>query len=75
MTVTETKSFGQPNGHIEYYRGAAYEIDFLLEMKIEFALDDNMVEKAVRAIHRTARVGRPGAGKIFVSTIDEATYA
>jgi nitrogen regulatory protein P-II 1 len=72
ITVTEAKGFGRQKGHTELYRGAEYVVDFLPKVKIEIVLGDDMVEKAVEAIRRSAQTGRIGDGKIFVSNIEEA---
>ncbi|HUJ26824.1 MAG TPA: P-II family nitrogen regulator [Myxococcales bacterium] len=71
LTVTEVKGFGRQKGHTELYRGAEYVVDFLPKVKIEVVLSDEMVPKALEAIERSAKTGRIGDGKIFVSTIDE----
>src|SRR3569833_3189630 len=75
ITVTEAKGFGRQKGHTELYRGAEYVVDFLPKVKIEIVLGDDMVEKAVEAIRRAAQTGRIGDGKIFVSTIEEDSFA
>ena len=72
ITVTEAKGFGRQKGHTELYRGAEYVVDFLPKVKIEIVLADDMAEKAIEAIRRTAQTGRIGDGKIFVSNIEEA---
>jgi nitrogen regulatory protein P-II 1 len=71
LTVTEVKGFGRQKGHTELYRGAEYVVDFLPKVKIEIVLSDEMVAKALEAIERSAKTGRIGDGKIFVSTVDE----
>lgn len=72
ITVTEAKGFGRQKGHTELYRGAEYVVDFLPKVKLELVLGDNMVEKAVEAIVTSAKTGRIGDGKIFVSKVEEA---
>jgi nitrogen regulatory protein P-II 1 len=72
ITVTEAKGFGRQKGHTELYRGAEYVVDFLPKVKLELVLGDNMVEKAVEAIIASAKTGRIGHGKIFVSNVEEA---
>lgn len=72
ITVIEAKGFGRQKGHTELYRGAEYVVDFLPKVKIEVVLADDMVEKGVEAIRRSAQTGRIGDGKIFVSSIEEA---
>src|SRR5512134_663601 len=70
ITVTEAKGFGRQKGHTELYRGAEYVVDFL--PKVELVLGDTMVEKAIDAIIASAKTGRIGDGKIFVSNVEEA---
>ncbi len=71
ITVVEAKGFGRQKGHTELYRGAEYVVDFLPKVKIEVVCEDAVAEKAIEAIMTSARTGRIGDGKIFVSTIDE----
>jgi len=71
MTVSEVKGFGRQKGHTELYRGAEYVVDFLPKIKIEIALPDELVEKAVQAIVEAANTGRIGDGKIFVLPMEE----
>jgi nitrogen regulatory protein P-II 1 len=72
MTVTEVKGFGRQKGHTEIYRGSEYTVDFLPKIKIEVVLPDDRVEPAVRAILKTARTGKIGDGKVFVTPVEEA---
>lgn len=72
MTVTEVKGFGRQKGHTEIYRGSEYTVDFLPKIKIEVVLPDDRVEPAVKAILKTARTGKIGDGKIFVTPVEEA---
>lgn len=71
MTVTEVKGFGRQKGHTELYRGAEYVVDFLPKVKLEMALDDDLVDQAVDAITKAAQTGKIGDGKIFIQTLDE----
>ena len=72
MTVTEVKGFGRQKGHTEIYRGSEYTVDFLPKIKIELVISDDKLDDAVEAIVKTAKTGKIGDGKVFVSTIDEA---
>lgn len=72
MTVTEVKGFGRQKGHTEIYRGSEYTVDFLPKIKLEIVIPDEKLEEAVEAIVKTAKTGKIGDGKVFVSTIDEA---
>jgi nitrogen regulatory protein P-II 1 len=67
LTVCEVKGFGRQKGHTELYRGAEYAIDFLPKVKIEVVLPDSLLDAAIEAINRSARTGKIGDGKIFVS--------
>ncbi|MFT3800479.1 MAG: P-II family nitrogen regulator [Burkholderiaceae bacterium] len=71
ITVTEVKGFGRQKGHTELYRGAEYVVDFLPKVKIEAAVDDDLVERAIDAIENSARTGKIGDGKIFVYDLQE----
>ena len=71
MTVTEVKGFGRQKGHTEIYRGSEYTVDFLPKVKIEIALTDELVGKAVDAITQAAKTGKIGDGKIFVTPIED----
>jgi nitrogen regulatory protein P-II 2 len=72
LTVTEVKGYGRQKGHTEIYRGAEYAVSFLPKLKIEVAVDDDMVAKALDAITGAAKTGQIGDGKIFVHSIDHA---
>lgn len=72
MTVTEVKGFGRQKGHTEFHHGSEYTVDFLPKIKIEIVLSDAQTESVVSAILRTARTGKIGDGKVFVSEISEA---
>lgn len=72
MTVTEVKGFGRQKGHTEIYRGSEYTVDFLPKIKIELVIADNKLEEAVNAITKSAKTGKIGDGKVFVSNIEQA---
>ncbi len=72
MTVTEVKGFGRQKGHVEFYRGAKYEVQFLPKIKIELAVSDEKLEEAVNIIIESARTGEIGDGKIFVYNLEDA---
>ena len=71
MTVTEVKGFGRQRGHTELYRGAEYVVDFLPKVKVEVALSEDLAERAIEAIVESARTGKVGDGKIFVTNLTE----
>lgn len=71
LTVTEVKGFGRQKGHTELYRGAEYVVDFLPKVKIEIVVADGEVDGAIEAIVKSARTGKIGDGKIFVSTVEQ----
>ena len=70
ITVTEVKGFGRQKGHTELYRGAEYVVDFLPKVKLEIAVDDDVVERTIEAIVGAARTGKIGDGKIFVQPLE-----
>ena len=72
ITVTEVKGFGRQRGHTELYRGAEYVVDFLPKAKIELAVADDLAEQVIEAISNTARTGKIGDGKIFVTELVQA---
>ena len=72
ITVTEVKGFGRQKGHTELYRGAEYVVDFLPKVKIEAAVNDDLVEQVVEAISKAANSGKIGDGKIFVLGLEQA---
>jgi len=72
ITVTEVKGFGRQRGHTELYRGAEYIVDFLPKARLELAVPDDIADQVVDAIVATARTGKIGDGKVFVSTVEEA---
>jgi nitrogen regulatory protein P-II 2 len=71
ITVTEVKGFGRQKGHTELYRGAEYVIDFLPKVKIDVAITDDLVDRAIEAIETSARTGKIGDGKIFVYDLEQ----
>jgi nitrogen regulatory protein P-II 1 len=72
MTVTEVRGHGRQKGHTEVYRGREYTVDLLPKVKIEMVLPDRMAETAVATILKTAKTGKIGDGKIFLTKVDEA---
>ncbi|MFZ9202096.1 MAG: P-II family nitrogen regulator [Opitutales bacterium] len=71
MTVTEVKGFGRQKGHTEIYRGSEYTVDFLPKVKLELALPDELVDRAIDTITKAARTGKIGDGKIFVQSLSD----
>ena len=71
LTVTEVKGFGRQKGHTELYRGAEYVVDFLPKIKLEVAVADDQLDRVLEAIQNSARTGKIGDGKIFVSTLEQ----
>ncbi len=71
MTVTEVKGFGRQRGHTEMYRGAEYTVDFLPKVKIELVVPADKLDEVEEAIIRSARTGKIGDGKIFVTDVEQ----
>jgi nitrogen regulatory protein P-II 1 len=72
MTVAEVRGHGRQKGHTEHYRGSEYVVDLLPKIKIEMVLPDSLADAAIKAILKTAKTGKIGDGKIFLSKIDDA---
>jgi nitrogen regulatory protein P-II 1 len=71
MTILEARGHGRQKGHTEFYRGREYTVDLIPKIKLELVVADTMVEKVVQAISASARTGKIGDGKIFLSRVDE----
>ena len=69
MTVTEVKGFGRQRGHTELYRGAEYVVDFVPKARVDIAVRNDLVDPVIDAIVKTAKTGKVGDGKIFVSEL------
>jgi nitrogen regulatory protein P-II 1 len=72
MTVSEVRGHGRQKGHTEVYRGSEYTVDLLPKIKIEMVVADSLADLAVQAILKTAKTGKIGDGKIFLSKVNEA---
>lgn len=72
LTVYEVKGYGRQKGHTELYRGAEYVVDFIPKVKIDVVVSDDLVSAVIEAITTSAKTGKIGDGKIFISTVEEA---
>ncbi|MFL6583015.1 MAG: P-II family nitrogen regulator [Chthoniobacterales bacterium] len=72
MTLSEVRGFGRQKGHSEIYRGSEYTVDFLPKVKFELVVADDRAQRAVEAILRSAKTGKIGDGKVFVSGVEQA---
>ena len=72
MTVCEVKGFGRQKGHTEIFRGSEYTVDLLPKIRLDIVVADEMVERAVAVIIKSARTGKIGDGKVFISPIEDA---
>jgi nitrogen regulatory protein P-II 2 len=71
LTVTEVRGFGRQRGHTEVYRGAEYAVEFVPKTRIEVAVPDSLAEQVIDALMQTARTGKVGDGKIFVTELTQ----
>ncbi len=71
MTISEVKGYGRQQGHSELYRGAEYVVDFLPKVKIEIVVSDDFLERALATLISSAKTGKIGDGKIFVSNVEK----
>ena len=72
MTLSEVRGFGRQKGHSEVYRGSEYTVDFLPKVKFEIVVDDDRAQRVVEAILQSAKTGKIGDGKVFVTEVEEA---
>ena len=72
ITVTEVRGFGRQKGHTEIYRGAEYEVNYLPKIKLELAIEDDLLDRVLETISNTAQTGQIGDGKLFVSELTTA---
>jgi nitrogen regulatory protein P-II 1 len=72
MTISEVKGFGRQRGHKEIYRGAEYQVDFVPKVQLNVVVDDDLATQVIEIIKNTAKTGKIGDGKIFISTMEEA---
>jgi len=72
ITISEVRGHGRQKGHTEVYRGAEYKVDLIPKLKFEIVAPDARTLQIVETIMATARSGKIGDGKIFVSSIEEA---
>ncbi len=70
MTVSEIQGYGRQKGHTEVYRGAEYSVDFVPKVRLEVVVDDSIVDKVVDSIVRSARTGKIGDGKVWVTPVE-----
>lgn len=70
MTLTEAQGFGRQRGHVEVYRGAEYEVDFVPKLRVEVLVDDAQADEALDAIVKTAATGKIGDGKVWVVPVE-----
>lgn len=71
MTITEVKGYGRQKGFSEIYRGAEYDISFIPKVKIEVVVTAELLDKVISVVSETAKTGKFGDGKIFVSSLDQ----
>lgn len=71
LTVTDVKGFGRQKGHTELYRGAEYVVDFLPKVKVEVAVKEDLAERVIETIQKTANTGKIGDGKVFVYSLEQ----
>ena len=72
MTISEVKGFGRQRGHKEIYRGAEYQVDFVPKVQLDVVVDDDLANRVIDIIKNTAKTGKIGDGKIFISAMEEA---
>lgn len=71
MTIGEVQGYGRQKGHTETYRGTEYQIEFIPKIKLEVIVPEDLEDSVVEAITKTARTGKFGDGKIFITGLDD----
>ncbi|HHP7234451.1 MAG TPA: P-II family nitrogen regulator [Desulfobacterales bacterium] len=72
MTITEVKGYGRQRGHKEVYRGSEYQVEFVPKIQLGIVVDSAIADQVVEVIKETAKTGKIGDGKIFVSSLEDA---
>jgi nitrogen regulatory protein PII len=72
MMVTEIKGYGAQSGHTEIYRGAEYSVNFVPKIRLDIVVQDEQVDAVLETIQTTAKTGKIGDGKIFVTNVEQA---
>ncbi len=72
MSVTEVKGSGRQKGFTESYRGSRTTIYLRPKLKLEIAVNDEDLDRAVDTILELSHTGHPGDGKIFILPVEEA---
>jgi len=71
MSVTNALGCGAQKGYHESYRGIDFEVNLLKKVRLEIAVNEDFLDKAVEAIIEGAKTGQIGDGKIFVVDMSE----
>jgi nitrogen regulatory protein P-II 1 len=71
ITVSEVLGHGRQGGVAEIYRGNKETGNLLRKIRLEIAVNEDFVEKAIEAIQGSARTGEVGDGKIFIYDLAE----
>ncbi len=71
ISVTNALGCGEQHGYEESYRGIKFEVNLLKKVRLEIAVNEEFVEKAIEAIIEGARTEQIGDGKIFVMDLNE----
>ena len=71
LTVSEVQGYGRQKGHTEVYRGAEYTVEFVPKIRLEVVTDEVDVDKVVDAIVATAKTGKIGDGKVWVTPVED----
>jgi nitrogen regulatory protein P-II 1 len=69
ITVSEVQGYGRQGGKSETFRGGEYNLSFVPKAKIEVLVDDVDADRVIQLIATTARTGKIGDGKIWVTEV------
>lgn len=70
LTLSAVSGFGHEEGHVEYYRGARYNVDLIRRIRVEVLAADEDVDLLVERIIAAAKTGEDGDGFVWVTPVD-----
>ena len=71
LTVSEVLGHGRQRGVTEVYRGVKETGNLLRKVRLEIAVNEDFVDRTIKAIIKGAKTGETGDGKIFILDLEE----
>ena len=60
LTVGDVQGLGRQKGHTEVYRGHEYEVNLIRKVKLEIAVNDEVVEPTIETLIQGGKTGPEG---------------